>query len=269
MAGTYTGNARFPFKFREVDDSKGGVSLDSVAYEANSSRQFIYSKAGLQSVTSQRAETIIPEVTDFLAGGRFEDYNEATREYEVTNLLPTETMLKKIKFISSRYLIVSYGLPSTGFTHALVLDTILGRLGKLKITHTDVFEFVGQQSEISKEAIAFLLSTGEVQVLDFSSASTSSGVVILGKLPYSHTRLIQLLGVEIENVIEPAALDVSSQASSDGKNFTTVFPTAAPIAASNYREYPFRATAKSHSLAIVGQFNLTTVLVRYLLAGRR
>ncbi len=269
IAGTYTGNARFPFKFREVADSKGGTSLDTVAYEANSTQQFIYSKAGLQIVNSQRAETILPEVTDFLAGGRFEDYNETTRLYEITDLAANETMLKKVKFIASRYLVISYGLPSVGFTHALVLDNSLSRVGKLKITHTDVFEFVGMQSEISKEAVAFLLPTGEVQVLDFSSEAASTGVVILGKLQFSSTRFMSLLGVEIENVQDGVVLDISSQLSLDGKTFTSIFPTAAPTVATNYREYPFRATGKSHSLAIVGQFNLTTVLVRYKTTGRR
>lgn len=269
IAGTYTGNAQFPFKFREVDDSKGGISLDRVGYEANSKQQFIYSKAGLQSITSQKAETVLPEATDFLAGRRFEDYNETTRLYEVTELTPPETMLKKIKFIASRYLIISYGLPSVGFTHALVFDTALSRLGKLKVSHTDVFEYIGFQTEISKESIAFLLPTGEVQILNFSSSAVSAGVVILGKLQFSSTRGIELLGVEVENVQAGVTLDVSSQASLNGKTFTTVLPTAAPTEASEYREYPFRATAKSHSLAIAGQFNLTTVLVRFFTTGRR
>lgn len=269
IAGTYTGNAQFPFKFREVTDSKGGIRLDAVAYEANSAQQFIYSKAGLQIVTSQKAEVILPEVTDFLAGGRFEDYNEVTRLYEVTDLSPTEPMLKKIKFIASRYLIISYGLPGTGFTHALVLDIALKRLGKLKINHTDVFEYVGSQNEPSKESIAFLLKTGEVQVLDFSSDVDASGVVILGKLQFSSTRFITLLGVEIENVQDGVVLDVTSQLSLNGKTFTVVSPTGVPSAATDYREYPFMSTGKSHSLAIVGQFNLTTVLARYATAGRR
>jgi len=269
IAGTYTGNARFPFKFREVADSKGGLDLDSVAYEANSAQQFIYSKAGLQVITSQRAEVILPEVTDFLAGGRFEDYNETTKLYEITDLLPTETMLKKIKLVSSRYLVISYGLPSTGFTHAIVFDLSLKRLGKLKLAHTDVFEYIGGQPEISREAVAFLLPTGEVKVLDFSVSFISHGVVILGKLEFSASRWLNLLGIALENVESSATLDVSSQASYDGKNFTSILPTDSSANAGLLRYYPFRATAKSHSIVIIGQFNLTTALITYAVAGRR
>lgn len=268
IAGTYTGNKQFPFKFREVDNSKGGISLDRTAYEANGPEQFVYSKAGVQSITSRAAKTILPEVTDFLAGRRFEDYNETTKLYEVTDLAAAGTMKKKMKFIASRYLIISYGLPTVaGFTHAIVFDLALKKLGKLKITHTDCFEYVDSQTEISKESIAFLLSTGEVQIVDFSAPATSSGVLILGKLQFTRSRLFTLLGVEIENVESGATLDVSDQASLDGKNFTTVEGKLA-TSDDNIREYAFRITGKNHSVVLIGQFNVVTLQVRYTTAGR-
>ena len=266
VAGTYTGNVQFPFKFREVDDSKGGISLDRVAYEANSTEQYVYSKAGLQAVTSRVAKTLLPEVTDFLAGKRFEDYNETTNLYEITDLSPTTTMQKKIKLIASRYLVISYGI--TSFTHALVFDIVLNKLGKLRITHTDCFEYVGAQSEISKESVAFLLSTGGVKVLDFAVSATSNGVLILGKLQFIRSHLITLHGVEVENVASTSALAISSQASLDGKNFTLVSGTLVKTA-TNLRDHTFRSTAKNHSLVFLGQFNLVTALVRYTVAGRR
>lgn len=268
VAGTYTGNAAFPFKFREIDDSKGGINLDRVAYEANSKEQFVYSKAGLQSITSSRAEPILPEVTDFLAGRRFEDYNETTKLYEITNLTSGETMLKKIKFIASRYLLISYGLPSVGFTHTLVFDTALQKLGKIKIPHVDVFEYIGAQSEISKESIAFLLPTGEIKVVDFSVGNASAGLLILGKLQFVRTRNITLLGVEVENVTTGAVLSLSSQVSLDGKTFTTVDGTVRD-SEDNLRTFDFLVDAKNHSLVFAGEFNLTTAQVLYMTTGRR
>ena len=268
IAGTYTGNTQFPFKFRPVDDSKGGVSLDLVAYEAKGPKQFVYSKSGLQSITSQRAEAIIPEVTDFLAGKRFEDYDEVTKLYTYINLI--DTMRKKIKFIASRYLVISYGVPpNSSFTHALVYDTALNKIGKLKLDHVDVFEYIGNQTEIAKESLAFLLTTGEVKTLDFSTPGVSSGVLILGKIQASRTRFLTLLGVELENIASPSdTLSVSSQVTIDGKNFTTTEGTLKD-SDTNYREYVFRVTGKNHSLAFIGKFNLVTVLVRYFSAGRR
>lgn len=266
ISATYTGNAQFPFKFREVEDSKGGINLDLVAYEANSKAQIIYSKAGAQSITSQRAEIIAPEVTDFVAGRRFEDYNETTREYEVTDLADGATMLKKIKSVASRYLILSYGL--TSFTHAIVYDVALKRLGKLKIPHVDCFEYVGAQTEISKETLAFLAADGEVKVVDFSATATSVGVVILGKLQQTRSKLVTLLEVEVENVDLDASLDIYSQASLAGKGFTSVQGSLIS-SEENLRKYAFRTTALNHSLVFIGQFNLVTAQVMYKLAGRR
>lgn len=268
IAGTYTGNARFPFKFREVDNSKGGIDLDNVAYEANSSSQYVYSKAGVHSVTSQKAEVILADVTDFLAGKRFEDYNETTDLYEVTDLSASETMLKKIKFIASRYLIFSYGLPATGFTHALVFDTSLKKIGKLKIDHTDVFEYIGTQSEVSKESVAFLLPTGEIKTLDFSVSATSSGVLVLGKLQFVRTRMIDLHEVVVENVPEGATLTVLSQASVKGKGFTNVTGFLADTD-EEARTYNFHSEAKNHSIVFKGQFNLITAQVTYSIGAKR
>tara|TARA_R110000772_G_scaffold68760_1_gene152349 strand:+ start:3566 stop:5083 length:1518 start_codon:yes stop_codon:yes gene_type:complete len=267
IAGTYTGNTQFPFKFREVDNSKGGVSLDRVAYEANSSEQFVFSKAGLQAMSSRAAKHILPDVTDFLAGRRFEDYNEVTKQYEVTDLAPTATMLKKIKYVASRYLVISYGI--TSFTHALVLDTALSKLGKLRLTHTDCFEYVSDQTEIAKESLAFMLGTGEVQVVDFSTGAASSGVLILGKIQFVRSHMITLLGVELENVETGSSLTVEDQAALDGKNFTNVTGTLTAASAGDLREYVFRSSAKNHSLVFTGKFNLVTAQVRYSVTGRR
>lgn len=265
LAGTFTGNVQFPWKFRPVPKAKGGISLDLIAYEAEGNEMFVYSKAGLQSITSQRAEIILPEITDFLSGKRFEDFNETTLAYELTDL--TTTMKKKLKFISSRYLVISYGI--TEFTHAIVVDTALNRLGKLRITHTDCFEYIDNQVEIAKESMAFLLADGAVSVLDFSTTADSSGVLIMGKLQGSHTRMLTLEGVEVENTGGISeTLTVTDQASIDGKNTVNIAGTKA-YSDGELAEFVFHNTAKNHSLVFLGKLNAVTLLVRYFLAGRR
>lgn len=267
VAGTYTGNALFPFRFKEIEDSKGGITLDRTAYEANSGSQFVFSKAGLQSIKISKATNILPMITDFLAGRRFEDYNEETREYEITDIPETGTMLKKVKYIASRYLVISYGIDT--FTHAIVLDTTLDRLGKLKTEHVDVFEYVNLQTEIAKENIAFLKADGTVDVVDFSVTNpNSSGVLICGKLQMTRTRFINLQGVEIENVQLEDSLSVSSQVSLDGKNFTDVLGSQ-DVHNQNLETFNFRAEGKNHSIVLIGKFNTTTVQVIYFQSSRR
>ena len=265
IAGTYTGNVKYPFKYREVDNSKGGISLDFTAYEANSAAQFVYSKAGLQSLTSQKAEIILPEITDFLAGKKFEDFDETTKTFIVTEL--TTTMKKKIKFIASRYLVISYGIFS--FTHALIYDIGLKRLGKLKIAHVDCFEYVGSQKEVSKESIAFLLATGEVSVLNFSTTVESNGIVIFGKLQYTRNKIIVLQGIEVENIDSDAALSVFAQQSLDGKTISSTIAGNELTSVNKLRKYGFRLSAVNHSILLIGKFNLTTLFIIYTLGGRR
>jgi hypothetical protein len=264
IAGTYTGNARFPFKFRPVNDAKGGIGLDLVAYEANSTSQYVFSKAGLQAVTSSKADNILPEVTDFLAGKRFEAFDFGTQHYTLTEL--TNTMLKKIKFVAARYLVISYGI--TSFTHALVYDTALNKLGKLAVDHVDCFEYLATQDEISKESIAFLGADGCVQTLDFSTNENSLGVLVLGKLQYTRNRFITLLGMEVENVAEDAFFLTYTQESLDGKNFELGGGTQVGNEG-GLRTYGFRVTAKNHSIVFLGKFNSITAQIRYSVAGRR
>lgn len=264
VAATFTGNVQYPFKIREVDDSRGGISLDTVGYEANVSSQFSFSKAGLQTITSQKATIILPEVTDFLAGKKFEDFNEESQLFELTEL--STTLKKKVKFISSRYLIISYGISS--FTHALVYDIALERLGKLRITHVDCFEYVRNQQEVSKDSIAFLLSTGEIKTLNFSTIDNSSGVAILGKFQYTRTRLITLLGLELENSETEFYASATALVSVDGKT-TTKTPGIVSYSAEGVRKFNFRVSAINHSILITGKFNLVAAMLTYTVHGRR
>ncbi len=265
VAATYTGNAQYPFKLREVDNSKGASALDLIAYEANSVIQFSYSKAGLQSISSKTAENILPEVTDFLGGGRIEDFDETTGIFTATDL--TTTLKKKVKFVASRYLVISYG--ETEFTHALVYDVTLKRLGKLKVTHVDCFEHVGGQIESSKESISFMLSTGETKLVEFSPTyAASNGVAVIGKLQYARSRLFTLEEVELETIDSGATLSVSTLVSLDGKTHTKVDGSVL-YSAEGVRRYGFLSTGVNHSILIAGKFKLTACIIKFILNGRR
>jgi hypothetical protein len=270
VAATYTGNALYPFKFREVDGSKGGVTLSNVAWESNSAQQFVYSKAGLMSVTSKQADMFLPEISDFLSGQRFEDFNEVTKLLVQTELAIDTKLVKQIKYISSRYIVISYGLPSTPvlFTHALVIDTAMSKVGKLKIDHADVFEYTTASADGSKDLIAFLAGLGSTKIVNFSAVAANTGVIVMGKLQATLTRLLGLMGVEVENVNTGASLELLSSASFDGKNFTNVAGTLKDTA-SNVREYAFRSSALTHNIILIGQFNLVNLQVTYRIEGRR
>lgn len=272
ISATYTGNSDFPFKFRPIADAKGGVNLDRVAYEPDTNDIFAYTKAGLQQVNATKADTILPEVTDFLAGGRFDFFNVITQEYTTVSVPPATTIRKKVKYIASRYLVISYDLGTgTGtFTFALIYDLALNRLGKIFLEHVDVFDYVGgsQQDEVSKQSIAFLTNKGEVLLVDFNVETPATGVLILGKVGISRTRMMSLLGVTTENVLEGAAFTVGSLVALDGKNGVYVEGTLSSTEP-NQREHKFKNVGKNHSIVYEGQFNINTALVRYTVNGRR
>ena len=264
LAGSFTRTGLFPWQFRVVPGGKGGISLDHIAYEAESEDQYIYSKAGLQTISYQKAEVILPEITDFLSGKVFEDFNEVTKEYVITTL--TTTMKKKLKYIASRYLVISYGI--TEFTHALVVDIALNRVGKLKITHNDCFEYVGAQLEVAKETLAFLLADGSVSVMDVSDKTSGVGTLVVGKLEATYTRWLTILGIDAEDIKSSAEFSITILQSLDGRN-TTPVSTSLGYSAAGIRKFLCKTTGNNHSLVIIGDFNLSALLVRYALAGRR
>lgn len=278
VSADYTGNKQFPWKFKEVYDSKGGIDLDLLAYEANSLEQFVYTTAGLQIITNKVAKVILPEVTDFLAGQVFEDFNTTTMEYEITKIASTATLKKKIKYIASRYLVISYGVSS--FTHALIYDTALQRLGKVKEDHVDIIELIlddvfPKQPELAKQTIGFVRANGQIAYVEFSGLELGNGVLILGKLQHSRRRFVTIEGVDIDNV-EVASLgpplpgmDVWLQSTLDGKNFTTVQGVVQSTIDDPVRKYAFHETGYNHSVVILGNFNLVTTQVTYVIAGRR
>jgi len=270
IAGTYTGNAVYPFKFREVANSKGGVNLDTVAWEANSESQYVYSKSGLMAINSQKAQLVLPEITDFISGRVFEDFNTTSKLLETTVIALDAQLIKKIKYIDSRYLIVSYGLPSTDnvFTHALVVDTSMNKVGKLRIAHKDIFEYIGVGDQRETQNIGFLDTLGKVSIVDFEAFFTGEGVLVMGKLQATLTRLIGLMGVQVENVRTGAALDLFSSASFDGKNFVNNAGYLA-MSANNVRDFSFRSSALTHNITLIGDFSLVTMEISYRVEGRR
>lgn len=268
IAATYTGNAVYPFKFRVVEGSKGGVTLDLVGYNNTDSDQYVFSRAGLQTVTSQRANIILPEVTDFFNGNEFEDFNIATKLFERTELSLLVTMRKQVTFIGSRYLVISYSLPTSAvFTHAIVYDTALKKLGKLRINHVAVTEGIAVGEVKSALTLAFLKEQGDMFNLNIVARS-GYGVAVLGKVSFSPSRLITLLGVEVANHSIGFELSVSSHASINGYDYTVVDGVNS-LNDNKLKKYAFRNTASHHSIVLIGQFDLVNCQITYTVSGSR
>jgi hypothetical protein len=266
VAAQFTNNAQFPFSFREVIGAGGLSSASLVAYDGNSTNHYAYTTAGLQEISMQNSSVIFPQVTDFLAGSQFEDFDETTNLF--TQVTLGSPMRKKITLIGNRYLILSYGIST--LTHALLYDFALARWGKLKIDHADCFDFTYPSSvviETPRRSVAMVQANGTVYATVMAyDTSISYGVVVLGKYQMDRNRFITMQEAHLESIRANSTITVSWLTTLDGVNAT---PSAAVLATSvgTYRRYHSNISGINHSLVVSGGFNLHSLELKFTDGG--
>jgi len=259
-------NTRFPYNFTEIVGAGGLLDPEYVSYDSNSNAVYAYTTAGLQQVSVKGALLSFPEVTDFLSGALFEDYDEYADTFSVVS--STAVLQKRIAMVGSRYLIISYGISS--LTHALYYDNAYKQWGRLKIAHVDCFDFDRAGVELPKKSIAFLGTDGSVKTINSNIVNTTtSGVMLIGKFQYVRTRLLQLQRVEFENVNVGDTFSLLDLPATDGKNFGTAVAGYLASTAGKYREYLFHSTAINHTLVMKGAWNAVALLLTFNVHGSR
>lgn len=270
VAAIYSGNVRYPFNFTAVSGAGGLTDYNFVTSDSGTGSLYAYTTSGLQSITAKQATTLYPEITDFLSGYYFEDFNESTLEFSTTTY--DLVVQKRLVLVSDRYLVISYGTP-TSLTHAIVYDLSLKQFGKLKIAHVDCFEFqlYNQTAiEVPKRSIGFLQNNGTIQVLDFDiDQGTHVGIILLGKYQYVRSRFLQLQNVELENINTGATFSCYDLPALDGKVFEPAVEGYLAASSGKYRRYAFHNTALNHSILGKGQFALTSLVLNFNIAGAR
>lgn len=269
VAASYSGNSRYPFNYKEIVASGGLGSLDYISYDAESGNHYAYTTSGLQLVSMTATQTVLPDVTDFISGKYFEDFDETTNTFVRTTI--SGAMKKAISVVADRYLVISYGISS--LTHAIVYDITNKRFGKLKVDHVTCFEWKilsPTVSEIPRESLAFLQKDGAIKIVDFSyTSSTASGVMLLGKYQYARSRMIQLQGVELENVRAGSNFTLLNYYSPDGKSLGIPKAGYLKLSAESFREYLFHTTGVNHSLLFKGAFFINSLVLTFNIHGRR
>lgn len=263
VSAAYSGNTNFPWIYTEVSGA-GGLSTPAlVASDGNSTDHFAYTTSGLQQITVNASSVIAPELTDFIAGAEFEDYDEITGTF--TRIQLSSPMAKKLTMVGNRYLVFSYGV--TQLTHCLVYDLALNRWGKLKLNHVDCFEYyapVSEAVENPKRSIGLLQADGTVYsvVLSYQN-SNSYGVLLLGKYQMDRNHYLGIQEIHLSSVQAGSTLNVKVTTTVDGLNsIKTTIPTLA-VSNGNLRRYNLRSTGLNHSIAIAGSFQLNTILLKF------
>lgn len=268
VAAVYSGNARYPFNYRELVSSGGVANINLVSGDSNSSNQYGYTTSGMQLISMTGTQTVMPEVTDFIAGALFEDFDDVALTLVQTPL--TTTMKKELSTISNRYLIISYGILS--FTHALVYDIVMKRYGKLKIPHIGCFEWqllTPEVNETPRTSIGFLQQDGTIKVVDFTfNSPTSNGTMLLGRFQYVRARTMILEEAKFESVNVNDTFVVTDQISIDGKNIA-LSQTGYPKISGELRDFKFHADGINHTLVCQGGFYANSFELTFHIGGRR
>lgn len=288
VSALYTGNARTPFIFREISNAGGVIGPEQITGDANLGYHYAWTSAGLQKVTVNGAEIVNSAATDFIAGRIIENFDLNTLLLTISRL--TSDLKVKVTYISSRYLVVSYGqqtLPQI-YTHAIVLDTSLKRWGKLRIDHVDCFQYpypniIGATPPPQtppKRGIAFLLNTGLVQllVMDYRDR-VNQGVLFLGRFQLVRQKAMTYQSLELESLSATTPPSVYLLNSLDGKTLQspsqlqllkdsgTLKKYGAPLY-SGSGAAPSR-TGVNFSALLVGTFELNTATLTTTRHGNR
>jgi len=261
-------NVRFPFNFVPITGSGGLTDPDNVTQDSGSGSVYAYTTSGLQLINLRQAQPVFPEATDFISGSLMEDYNDITNELVLIDASGVE-MHKRLSLVADRYLIISYGVDS--LTHALYYDTAYKQFGRLKIEHTDCFEFTSYAAdtvEVSKRSIAFITASGGVFILNSDIvADNSSGTMLLGKFQYIRDRFLTLQEVAVENVNPGDTFELLDLPSIDGKTYLPAVSGYLRLSAGKQRVYNFYSSAMNHTIVYKGAFTAVSIVMKFTLHG--
>jgi hypothetical protein len=271
VAAQYSQNIRYPFTFSEITGAGGLYDPTYVSYDSNAGNAYAYTTSGLQSLNVRSANVVFPEVTDYLSGSVFEDFDEGTLTF--SKILTTGAVQKRVVVVADRYLVISYGLSGADFTHALVYDLALKQWARLKVDHVTCFEmllYTQDTVETPKKSIAFLETDGGIRIADTDISSESrSGVIILGKYQHHRARMMTMQQVEVEGVADTSTCTCHLIPALDGKTLDAAVEGYLYYTAALLRIYNFHKVATNHSILIKGTFNLSSLILNYTLHGAR
>lgn len=278
VAGMYSGNALYPWTYREIPGASGVRNPEHVSHDSNYEAHWAWTTSGLQLVSKSDARNVFPEISDFLSQRYIEEYvgssanldsKDTAKEWSSNSQLETlypigsqnlkQTCLNagftiKVNFVGTRFVAISYGYHK--LSYVLVYDTSLRRWGKLKVDHVDVFEWSDPNSGFAEplRSFAFLQNNGAILAVDFDRcAASKDSVVILGHIKRERGRMSTLSSVEIAGKAKTCSILTSSDANTWRPELSALL-TENREATAKWRT---RTTGNSHCIKFTGEFYLS------------
>lgn len=141
IAVYYSGNIKFPWTYRELENSAALVSLDSIAADRDGYPKYYYSSAGLLKIGKSQCTPTQIEASEFIGNTVFELFDWTNKE--VQRFEVGETLATAYAYVANRWLVISYGFPGQPFEVAIIWDEHLKRWGKARIQHSRAIEYFG------------------------------------------------------------------------------------------------------------------------------
>lgn len=306
VSAQYTGNINFPWTFKEVRGSGGVSQIEDVTFQSNSGYHYAWTTAGMQKLTVDIAAPVFPEVTSFIAGLTYEDFDEATLTFSQKFL--NTPLFTELAFVANRWFVLSYGLSNDNYSFALVFDDALQRWGKLKLNHRRCFEWTAPNlygavtygsfaaanpvvtygdlwnttygqlnttvniAEQAEKNLGFLQQDGTVVIVNMDlSEQTADGVLMLGKFQLQRNKFLVHQRTDVNNVEIGNKFDFYIVPTLDGQNFQTPIKiSAAPnliLGGPKLWRMGAEVTGQNISLLAIGAFNMVSLQMDWMLGG--
>ena len=287
ISAYWTGDLTSPWVFREIAGSAGITNPEHVSHDSNYAAHFAWTTSGFMQLNKEGGVATFPEVTDFLTCGMLEEYigdvdgfakgvkeragflvaQTAQPLNSCANILERQTyevpLRIKVAFIGSRYVAISYG-KTTKLSHILVYDLALRRWGKLRIKHSDVFQYTNPSKQLSfgvRESFGVLQDNGNILTVDFShDAQVTDAVLLFGRIQHGRNQVCTLMATEVDGILA-TNIKLDWIPSFDG---ATMLPAVTPlpvISNANMLKVAGRHTALNFVARLVGGFSLSSLQV--------
>jgi hypothetical protein len=276
---SYTGNARYPWKFREVANSAGYTYNTQVVGDTNSDTQFGLSNARtLQGIGTGAAQLISKEASNFFERSvTWDRFDYATNTFSVArNGVDSAYLLNsagkyRIWYVLDRYILIAYDYfePTRDYKSLLVFDTLSQRYGKFNQNFHNVLA-----SESTIYLVDYTLRI-KYKLLVQSLDGTAEGVVLFGKFQFSRDKFLTLQQIDLES---SATFDLPDTTPSfsvlvySTLNGKTLRNPSIPYLATdrsdgNTVSYNSLATGMNHCILMKGQFDISVLALKFSLDG--
>jgi len=292
----YTGNARYPWKFTPVKNSTGVLfypwnifgAVDTIGHYV------IESNNNIRLVQQDNSLPISADISDFLNKTTVQSlFNSSTNTFTETEVL---TEVSTIYVHLNRYLFISIngtnrdGTIDEKYTHLIVYDIQLKRVGKIKLDHSFIFTIAKAvnffSAVVTEESIGFVnKQTNEIRVLNFdvynsrplsvnATYEEMQGVLVLGKFQHVRSRFLSLEEIEFEgpqnkSIVTNPNFSCVVLPSLDGRNFSAPVSPYLAYNSGGLIKYNSHVVGQNVSVAAKGAFSLNTLQLKYTIAGNR